>query len=331
MKAVVVYESHWGNTAAIAQAIADGIGSGTRALNTDEATREALAGVDLIVAGSPVIAFALPRDGSLNQIAKDEKAPVPPDTSHPLLRTWLAQPARRPRVRRRLRDPDLVVAARRNRHDRIEAPGVRLRAPPPRRAVRRVGRLRTAPRRRARTSPSLGCRAGRRHGRATRPRVAQVRVTNLVRRRLLRCDARRRAPRRVPLGRLPAAVRTRRRPMSRPPPRMTCCSGSAGTRPWTASLNVRDCRPAPWARSRVFPANEPRDARSRSSAGRSEARCSTRTSRPSPRTASVRDSGDCVAAGRRRGRWLAWRRWQRRRGAPPARAASASGTSWSSW
>ena len=89
MKAIVVYESHWGNTAAIAQAIADGIGSGTRALNTDEATREALAGVDLIVAGSPVIAFALPRDGSLNQIAKDEKAPVPPDTSHPLLRTWL--------------------------------------------------------------------------------------------------------------------------------------------------------------------------------------------------------------------------------------------------
>jgi hypothetical protein len=74
MKAIVVYESHWGNTAAIAQAIADGIGSGTRALNTDEATREALAGVDLIVAGSPVIAFALPRDGSLNQIAKDEKA-----------------------------------------------------------------------------------------------------------------------------------------------------------------------------------------------------------------------------------------------------------------
>jgi flavodoxin len=89
MNAIVVYESHWGNTAAVAQAIAEGIGSGTRALNTDEATREALVGVDLIVAGSPVIAFALPREGSLNQIAKDEKAPVPPDTSHPLLRTWL--------------------------------------------------------------------------------------------------------------------------------------------------------------------------------------------------------------------------------------------------
>jgi flavodoxin len=89
MNAVVVYESHWGNTAAIAQAIADGIGSGTRALTTDQATREALAGVDLIVAGSPVIAFALPRDGSLHQIERDEKAPTPPDVSHPLLRTWL--------------------------------------------------------------------------------------------------------------------------------------------------------------------------------------------------------------------------------------------------
>jgi flavorubredoxin len=89
MNAVVVYESHWGNTAAIAQAIADGIGSGARALNTDEATPEVVAGADLIVAGSPVIAFALPRDGSLTQIAHDEKAPVPPDVSHQLLRTWL--------------------------------------------------------------------------------------------------------------------------------------------------------------------------------------------------------------------------------------------------
>jgi hypothetical protein len=89
MNAVVVYESHWGNTAAIAQAIADGIGSGARALTTDAATPSALAGVELIVAGSPVVAFALPREGSLDQIARDEKAPTPADVSHPLLRTWL--------------------------------------------------------------------------------------------------------------------------------------------------------------------------------------------------------------------------------------------------
>ena len=37
---------------------------------------------------------------------------------------------------------------------------------------------------------------------------------------------------------------------------MTSCSGSAGTLPWTVSLNVMGCPPAPWARSRVFPAND---------------------------------------------------------------------------
>jgi hypothetical protein len=89
MNAVVVYESHWGNTEAVARAIADGIGPEARAMNTDEATAQALAGVDLVVAGAPVIAFALPRDGARRQIAGDVKAPRPPDVSHPLLRTWL--------------------------------------------------------------------------------------------------------------------------------------------------------------------------------------------------------------------------------------------------
>jgi flavorubredoxin len=89
MNAVVVYESHWGNTEAVARAIAEGLGNGTRALNTDEAAGQALAGVDLIVAGAPVIAFGLPREGMRAQIAGDVKAPTPPDVSHPLLRSWL--------------------------------------------------------------------------------------------------------------------------------------------------------------------------------------------------------------------------------------------------
>ena len=89
MKAIVVYESHWGNTAAVAQAIAEGIGPEARALDTDAATGSALEGVDLIVAGSPVIAFALPREGMRAQIAGDTKAPRPPDISHPLMRAWL--------------------------------------------------------------------------------------------------------------------------------------------------------------------------------------------------------------------------------------------------
>ena len=37
MKAIVVYESLWGNTAAIARAIAEGIGPEARALSTSPA------------------------------------------------------------------------------------------------------------------------------------------------------------------------------------------------------------------------------------------------------------------------------------------------------
>ncbi len=89
MRAVVVYESHWGNTAEVARAIAAGLGSGTTAMNTDKAVGPAMASVDLVVVGAPVIAFALPREGTRKQLAGDVKAPTPPDVSHPLLRSWL--------------------------------------------------------------------------------------------------------------------------------------------------------------------------------------------------------------------------------------------------
>ncbi len=92
MKAVVVYESHWGNTAAIARAIAEGIGPETPALTTSEALGAAIAGADLIVAGAPVIAFALPTDQALANIAQNPgRAPSAPDLSHPSMRSWLAQ------------------------------------------------------------------------------------------------------------------------------------------------------------------------------------------------------------------------------------------------
>ena len=90
MKAIVVYESHWGNTGEIARAIAEGIGPQARALNTDQADAAVIADADLVVAGAPVIAFSLPREGMRSQIAGGaEKAPRPPDVSHPLLRSWL--------------------------------------------------------------------------------------------------------------------------------------------------------------------------------------------------------------------------------------------------
>jgi hypothetical protein len=90
MHAIVVYESHWGNTAAVARAIADGIGPDAKALPTDEATAEQLAGVDLIVAGAPVMAFRLPTEGTLEGLAaKPSKGPAP-DLSHPSMRAFLA-------------------------------------------------------------------------------------------------------------------------------------------------------------------------------------------------------------------------------------------------
>lgn len=90
MKTLVVYESLWGNTAAIARAIADGIGPDARAVTTDEATGDALAEADLIVAGAPVLAFSLPTEGIRDKLAADPgKAPMPPDLSHPSMRSWL--------------------------------------------------------------------------------------------------------------------------------------------------------------------------------------------------------------------------------------------------
>jgi flavodoxin len=62
MKAIVVYESLWGNTAAIARAIAEGLGPEAQALSTAEASGAAIANADLVVAGAPVLAFKLPTD-----------------------------------------------------------------------------------------------------------------------------------------------------------------------------------------------------------------------------------------------------------------------------
>jgi hypothetical protein len=90
MKAVVVYESLWGNTAAIACAIAEGIGPQTQALTTDAASAATVAGADLVVAGAPVLGFSLASDGIRESVARSEAdAPSPPNLSHPSLRSWL--------------------------------------------------------------------------------------------------------------------------------------------------------------------------------------------------------------------------------------------------
>ena len=89
MHAIVVYESHWGNTEQVARAIAEGIGAEARALTTDEATPAVVAEADLVVAGAPVMAFSLPSESMIENTTKDVKAPRPADVSHPSLRGWL--------------------------------------------------------------------------------------------------------------------------------------------------------------------------------------------------------------------------------------------------
>ncbi|MDO8915873.1 MAG: flavodoxin family protein [Coriobacteriia bacterium] len=86
-----MYESLWGNTAAIARAVAEGLGDDARALHTDEATADALAGIELIVAGAPLLGFSLPTEQML--AAQGDAMPAPPkpaDISHPSMRSWLA-------------------------------------------------------------------------------------------------------------------------------------------------------------------------------------------------------------------------------------------------
>ena len=90
MRAVVVYESLWGNTAAVARAIAEGLGPDAAVLSTGEATTEALEGADLIVAGAPVFAFHLSSERSREGIRSAPGRGAPPaDFSHPSLRSWL--------------------------------------------------------------------------------------------------------------------------------------------------------------------------------------------------------------------------------------------------
>lgn len=91
MKAVVVFESLWGNTAAVARAIAEGLGPEARALSTAEATGEVIAEAELVVAGAPILGFSLPTDAMRENIRTDPgKAPTSPDLSHPSMRAWLA-------------------------------------------------------------------------------------------------------------------------------------------------------------------------------------------------------------------------------------------------
>lgn len=86
---LVVFESHWGNTAAIARAICEGLGPDARALTTDEADDTEVAAAEIVVAGAPVIGFRLTTDKMHQSLLAEHGASGPADLSHPSMRTWL--------------------------------------------------------------------------------------------------------------------------------------------------------------------------------------------------------------------------------------------------
>jgi len=95
MKTVVVYESMYGNTHLIAEAIAVGLaGAGeVVVVPVGGATAEALVGADLVVVGGPThvhgMSSAMSRKGAVEDAAKPEKdLELDPDAEGPGLRDW---------------------------------------------------------------------------------------------------------------------------------------------------------------------------------------------------------------------------------------------------
>ncbi|MBN1314858.1 MAG: flavodoxin domain-containing protein, partial [Anaerolineales bacterium] len=91
MKAIVIFESLYGNTVAIARAIAEGLGNGAQALSTADVSIEEIEGADLIVAGAPVHSLSLPTEKSREWARTGNMGPggAAPDLSHPTMRSWL--------------------------------------------------------------------------------------------------------------------------------------------------------------------------------------------------------------------------------------------------
>lgn len=88
MNTLVVYESMWGNTKAVAEAVAGGLGEGVTLVDVAEAPTAVPDGVDLLVVGGPTHAFSLTRASTRRDaITKGAAA----DPAAPGIREWLGQ------------------------------------------------------------------------------------------------------------------------------------------------------------------------------------------------------------------------------------------------
>ncbi|WP_431951072.1 flavodoxin family protein [Nocardia lijiangensis] len=86
MRVRVVYESMFGNTATIAEAIAQGLGAAVDVLEVTTAAQAPEPAVDLLVVGGPTHVFGLSRVRTRRDAATRTTAPVAVDTG---IREWL--------------------------------------------------------------------------------------------------------------------------------------------------------------------------------------------------------------------------------------------------
>ena len=91
MRAVVVYESMWGSTAAIAQTIARELEryGEVRLISVLEARPNTVAGADLVVVGGPTHVHGMSRSGSRLSTAETEA--IPGAATGPGVREWLRE------------------------------------------------------------------------------------------------------------------------------------------------------------------------------------------------------------------------------------------------
>jgi hypothetical protein len=87
MRAIIVYESLWGNTEKIAQAIGRGLDP-TLAVDlvTSDAAPDSLEGYDLVVVGGPTHAFSMTRAATRDEAALHHSAPHNPARG---IREWI--------------------------------------------------------------------------------------------------------------------------------------------------------------------------------------------------------------------------------------------------
>jgi hypothetical protein len=97
MRAVIIYESMFGNTRAVAEAIARGLGSGNEAIAVPvtQARPDLLDGADLVVVGGPTHAHGMSRAGTRKGAAEMARKPgsglaLDPGAEGTGLRDWFA-------------------------------------------------------------------------------------------------------------------------------------------------------------------------------------------------------------------------------------------------